>query len=68
MDKEKTQEDSMLDEEEELREQVQLCQEFASECGCLDGPYPFPSAYTKYAYLSGRDVPPEVPLLFSPLR
>jgi putative nucleotidyltransferase with HDIG domain len=48
--------------QEAMLEQVQLCQEFASECGCLDGPYPFPSAYTKYAYLSGRDVPPEVPL------
>jgi len=46
----------------EMLEQVQLCEEFAKECGCLEGPYPFPSDYTKYAYLSGRDVPPEIPL------
>ena len=46
----------------QMLEQVQFCEEFAGECGCLDAPYPFPSDYTKYAYLSGREVPPEVPL------
>lgn len=46
----------------QMLEQVQLCEVYAQECGCLDAPYPFPSDHTKYAYLSGREVPPEVAL------
>ena len=46
----------------QMLEQVQLCQVYGEECGCLKGPCAFPSDYTKYAYLSGREVSPEVPL------
>jgi putative nucleotidyltransferase with HDIG domain len=49
-------------EQDQMLEQAQLCEAFAEECGCLDAPYPFPSEYTKYAYLSGREVPPDAPL------
>lgn len=50
------------EEQAQMLEQVQLCEVFAEECGCLHAPYPFPTDYTKYTYLSGRDVPPEVAL------
>lgn len=43
-------------------EKVQLCGELAREAGCYDGPYPFPSAHTRFAYLSGRNVLPDQPL------
>ena len=45
-----------------MLEQVQLCRELAREGGCLEGPYAFPSEYTRFAYLSGRQVPAEVEL------
>lgn len=48
--------------QEDLLTRVRLCRELAAESDCLEGPYPFPSAHTRYAYLSGRDVAPEVPL------
>lgn len=43
-------------------EQVQLCREFAMESGCYDGPFPFPSAHTRYSYLARKDIAPEVEL------
>lgn len=43
-------------------ERIVRCRELAQEAGCLSGPYPFPSGYTAYAYLSGRKIPPEYPL------
>lgn len=46
----------------QMAEQVQLCQEFAIENGCLEHPFPFPSPHTKYAFLSGKEIPPEVEL------
>jgi len=46
----------------QMAEQVQLCREFARENGCFEGPFPFPSRYTRYAYLSGREIPPEAEL------
>ena len=46
----------------QMAEQVLLCAEFAKECGCFQAPYPFPSAHTKFAYLSGRDIAPEIAL------
>lgn len=49
-------------EKEDMPERVRLCRELAKEAGCYDGPYPFPSAYTAYGYLSGRNVSPEFPL------
>lgn len=45
-----------------MEEQVQLCREFAMECGCYDAPFPFPSAHTRYSYLAGKEIPPEVEL------
>lgn len=46
----------------QMMEQVQLCAELARENGCYHGLFPFPSDYTRYAYLSGREVAPEVEL------
>lgn len=40
-------------------QQVQLCREFAEECGCCDGPFPFPTAHTQYSYLTRKDIAPE---------
>lgn len=48
--------------QDRMLEQVQLCQELAREGGCLEGSYDFPSDYTRFAYLSGRQVPAEVEL------
>lgn len=47
---------------EQMAGQVRLCREFAAEIDCFDSPFPFPSAHTRYAYLSGREVVPEVEL------
>lgn len=41
---------------------VELCVGIAREKGCLNGPYPFPDGHTRFAYLSGRDVPPDAAL------
>ena len=49
----------IADDIEECLTQVQLCRLFAEEAGCLDGPYPFADAFTKRAYLSGRNVQPD---------
>ena len=53
-----------LDEKDRIHmaEQVQLCREFARESGCYDHPFAFPSAYTRYSYLTGKDIAPEVEL------
>ena len=53
-----------LDEKDRVHmaEQIQLCREFAQENGCYDGPYPFPSAHTRYSYLARKDIVPEVEL------
>ncbi len=40
-------------------EQIDLCRELARESGCYDRPFAFPSAHTKYAYLSGKNIQPE---------
>lgn len=45
-----------------MAEQVQLCREFAGENGCLAGPFPFPSAHTRFSYLQHKDIPPEAAL------
>lgn len=47
---------------QDMVEKIQLCGELAKEAGCYDGPYPFPSACTRFAYLSGRNVLPDQPL------
>ncbi len=45
-----------------MAEQVLLCAEFAKENGCYQKPFLFPSEHTRYSYLAGKDIPPEVPL------
>ena len=52
------------EEQDRLRmvEQVQLCREFAKENSCDTGPFQFPSPHTRYSYLSGKDIAPEVEL------
>ncbi|MBR5109407.1 MAG: ATP-binding protein [Clostridia bacterium] len=44
---------------EECLAQVRLCRLLAEDAGCLDQPYPFPDAFAKHAYLSGRNVQPD---------
>jgi len=39
-------------------EQVSFYAELAEEAGCLQGPFHFPSAFSRHAYLSGRTLPP----------
>lgn len=41
---------------QELLEKIELCRVIAQEAQCLNGPYSFKDAYTKHAYLSGRNV------------
>lgn len=50
------------DDMEEGLDQVELTRMFAEEAGCLRSPYRFPDGHTRYAYLSGRGVAPDVPL------
>ncbi len=49
----------IADDTEEYLTQVRLCRLLAEDAGCLEGPYSFPDAFTKRAYLSGRNVPPD---------
>lgn len=46
----------------DMLERIGLCRELAMDAGCLAGAYPFPSAHTAYAYLSGKNVPAEYAL------
>ena len=43
----------------EILSRIQLCRMMAEEAGCLSGPYPFPDACTRHAYLNGRNVSPD---------
>ena len=45
-----------------MLEQVDLCAELAQENNCYDHPFAFRSAYTKYSYLTGKDIALEVEL------
>jgi len=45
-----------------LLESVQLSRMLAEDAQCLDGPFPFPSAVTRHAYLSGKNIWPYQPL------
>lgn len=45
-----------------MAEQVQLCREFAKESGCYNHLFAFPSAHTRYSYLTGKDITPEMEL------
>lgn len=42
--------------QQEVLEKIALCEELAKEEGCYDTCYPFPSTYTRRAFLGGRDV------------
>lgn len=44
---------------DECLEKVELCRLLTEEAGCFRSPYPFPDAFTKRAYLTGRRVSPE---------
>lgn len=44
----------------EMEEQVLLCREYAREL--LEAEYPFPTDFTRYARLSGRNIPAQVSL------
>jgi len=48
--------------QQQMLEQIALCEELAKEAGCFHRPFPFPSDHTRYAYLSGRNVQPELAL------
>lgn len=47
---------------EECLERVELARMAAEEAGCAGGPYRFADAFTKRAWLSGRNVPADQPL------
>ena len=42
--------------QQQMLEQISLCEELALEEGCLDGCYPFKTDVVRRAYLSGQDV------------
>lgn len=46
----------ICDDQKLMLDQIELCEALAEEEECLDGCFPFPSAHTMHAYLSGRDV------------
>lgn len=46
----------ICDDLQEMLDKIALCEELAQDEECLDGCYPFPSDYTRRAYLCGRDV------------
>lgn len=43
-----------------MLEQIALCAELAKESGCDQAPFPFPSDHTRYSYLAGKAIAPEV--------
>lgn len=45
----------------ESADTVQFCAELAAESGCFDAPYPFPTDYTAYSYLDGKNIAPDQP-------
>lgn len=49
----------IADDTEECLTRARLCRMLAEDAGCLEKPYPFPDAFTKRAYLSGWNVPPD---------
>ena len=44
---------------DEQLEKIELCRVLAEEAQCYDHPYRFQDAYTKHAYLSGRNISPD---------
>ena len=45
-----------------MLDKIELSAELAREAGVYGQPYPYPSAYTEYAHLSGRNVAPDYAL------
>jgi len=45
-----------------ILEQIHLCAELAKESSCYNHAFAFPSAHTRYSYLTGKDIAPEVEL------
>lgn len=39
-------------------EKIAFYRDMAEEAGCLSGPFPFPDDYSRYAYLTGRNIQP----------
>jgi len=52
----------VCDDKAHMLDQISLYRELARETGCYYAPFAFPSDHTRYAYLSGRNIPPEVEL------
>ena len=52
----------ICDDKADMLDRIALCGELAKEAGCYDGPYPFPTEHTAYAFFSGKQVSPEYPL------
>lgn len=52
----------ICDDKEDMLDRIALCAELAKEAGCYGAPYPFPTGHTAYAYLTGKNVPPQYPL------
>ena len=50
------------DDKADMLDRITLCAELAKETGCYNGPYPFPTEHTAYAYFSGKNISPEYPL------
>lgn len=52
----------ICDDKADMLDRIALCGELAKEASCYGGPYPFPTAHTAYACLSGKNVSHEYPL------
>lgn len=50
----------IADDTDDLVEHVELFRQFATEHDCLTGPRSFASAHTRWLYLQGRDISPDV--------
>jgi predicted kinase len=48
----------IADDASHMPEQLGFFREIAEEAGCLKGPRDFPTAFSRYAYLSGRNILP----------
>lgn len=46
----------ICEDQQEMLDQISLCEELAKEEGCFDAPYPFPSDLTRRAFLDGKDI------------
>jgi len=50
----------IADDTDDLLERVELFRQLAEEMNCLTGPRPFASPHTRWLYLRGRDISPDV--------